>query len=411
MNEGSNMVAKNACWPGYLRKNGRKGIRNKLLILYTVECASFVAKEIGRLTASPHVDVVGFAGCTDNEYAVRLLIALIRHPNVGGVLVVGLGCEYIQPKWLATIAEEEGKLASWLFIQQTGGTEKSIKKGTKLAAAFLQELQKTPQTSMYITDLVLGAECGGSDYTSGLAGNAVVGRLFNRLVSIGGTALFEEILETIGLLELLQKRGANKKAKQQIEATYYKALQYCNSTRQYSISPGNFAGGLSTIEEKSMGAVIKSGTQPIQGVLKVAQNPPGKGLWLLDTTPDPHWMQFGIANPNDNEGLLALAASGCQLLLMVTGRGNVVGSAVAPVLKITGNHNTYLHMQGDMDFDAGLALTGQKTLAELEKDLLEMVLNVAIGKPTKSETLGHKEYHIPYKYQTPGGSKAGCAQQ
>jgi altronate hydrolase len=386
-------------WQGYARVDGQKGIRNKVLIIYTVECASFVAKEIARQAADNDIEVIGFSGCTDNEYAIRLIISLIRHPNIGGVLVVGLGCEYIQPEWLAQKAIDIGKKGDHFFIQDIGGTEKSIAKGLEIVWSMKKELEGTLRVEMGFEDLVIGAECGGSDYTSGLAGNVVVGRFYDKLVDAGGGAVFEEIVEAIGLVNLLTKRAASDKAKAEIDYTYYKALDYCKAVRQYSVSPGNFAGGLSTIEEKSMGAVIKSGTRPIQGVLKVGGNLPYNGLWLLDSTPDPYWMGFGITNPNDNEGLMDLISCGCHLVFLVTGRGNVVGSAVAPVIKITGNSATYTRMSGDMDFDAGLVLEGKCTQDELTDRLAVMVAEVAGGKMSKSEALGHKEYFIPYKYQ------------
>jgi altronate hydrolase len=386
-------------WQGYGRQDGRKGIRNKILVIYTVECSSFVAKEIARLSNHNDVECVGFSGCTDNEYAVRLIISLIRHPNIGGILAIGLGCEYIQPEWLANIAAEEGKEQAWMFIQNEGGTEKSIAKGLAVVKNMQEVLLNTPRVEMKAADLVIGAECGGSDYTSGLAGNVVVGRFFDQLVEAGGTAIFEEIVEAIGLVDWLAKRAASETAREEILFTYNKALNYCKEVRQYSVSPGNFAGGLSTIEEKSMGAVIKSGTKPIEGVLKVAGKPPRPGLWLLDSTPDPYWMQFGITNPNDSEGLMDLISCGCHIVFLVTGRGSVVGSAVAPCIKITGNSDTYARMEGDMDFDAGLVLNGDCTLDELAQRLAAMVAAAAAGSLTKSESLGHKEYCIPYKYQ------------
>ncbi len=386
-------------WQGYARKNGLKGIRNKVLVIYTVECSSFVAKEIVRQAADSEVEVVGFSGCTDNEYAVRLLISLIRHPNIGGVLAVGLGCEYIQPEWLADIAREEGKEAEWMFVQNEGGTKKAISKGHEIVNKMLDALKNTPRIDMNMSDLMIGAECGGSDYTSGLAGNVVVGRFFDKLVDAGGMALFEEIVEAIGLDKLLADRAVDEQAKKEIQSTYDKALDYCKSVHQYSVSPGNFAGGLSTIEEKSMGAIIKSGTKAIQGVLKVGGRPQHPGLWLLDSTPDPYWMQYGITNPNDNEGIMDLISCGCHIVFLVTGRGNVVGSAVSPVIKITGNSETYSRMEDDMDFDAGLVLNGKSTLDELAMHLARMVADTAAGTATKSEVLGHKEYFIPYKYQ------------
>lgn len=386
-------------WQGYRRQSGPPGIRNRVLVIYTVKCSEFVARRIVEQSNHPDVELVGFDGCTDNQYAVDLLISLIRHPNVGAVLAVGLGCEYIQPQWLADIAEAAGKPARWMFIQQQGGTEPSIRQGLAWVAELLEELKNTPRVEMGMSDLIIGAECGGSDYTSGLAGNVVVGRFFDRLVDAGGAAIFEEIVEAIGLDKLLVNRAASEQAAREIRYTYDKALDYCRSVRQYSVSPGNFAGGLSTIEEKSMGAVIKSGSRPIQGVLKVSVSPPHGGLWLLDSTPDPHWMQFGITNPNDNEGLMDLASCGAHIVFLVTGRGNVVGSAVAPCIKITGNHETFTRMAGDMEFDASPILRGAVTQAELAGQLADYVAQVAAGTPTKSEALGHREFFIPYKYQ------------
>ena len=386
-------------WQAYARKDGKKGIRNGVLVVYTVKCAEFVAQQIVRQSNHPDVELVGFDGCTDNQYAVNLLISLIRHPNVGAVLAVGLGCEYVQPEWLADIAEKEEKPAAWMFIQQEGGTIKSVEKGLAWIRTAVEELRHTPRVPMNFSELVIGAECGGSDFTSGLAGNVVVGRFFDALVDAGGIAIFEEIVEAIGLGEQLLSRAANEQAGKEIQFTYDKALSYCRQVRQYSISPGNFAGGLSTIEEKSMGAVIKSGSRPIQGVIKVSCPPTHPGLWLLDSTPDPYWMQFGITNPNDNEGLMDLISCGAHIVFLVTGRGNVVGSAVSPCIKITGNGETFARMREDMDFDASPVLQGTCSMEELTEQLRGMVMDTAAGVPTKSEALGHKEFFIPYKYQ------------
>lgn len=406
------MELKDLTWQGYARRNGKKGIRNRVLVIYTVKCAEFVAQRIVELADHPDVELVGFDGCTDNQYAVNLLISLIRHPNVGAVLAVGLGCEYVQPEWLADIASQEGKPSQWMFIQNEGGTMPTVEKGTAWVEWTLKQLKSTPRVEMNMEDLVIGAECGGSDYTSGLAGNVVVGRFFDKLVDAGGTAIFEEIVEAVGLDRLLTARAATPKAREEIQYTYDKALDYCKAVRQYSVSPGNFAGGLSTIEEKSMGAVVKSGSRPIQGVIKVAAPPTGHGLWLLDTTPDPYWMQFGITNPNDNEGLMDLISCGSHLVFLVTGRGNVVGSAVAPCIKITGNSETYRRMEGDMDFDAGPVLRGELSLNELTSHLTRLAADTASGKLTKSEALGHKEYFIPYKYQEKeAGARRPCGQE
>ena len=395
---------------GYQRKDGRLGIRNRVLVIYTVKCAEFVAQKIVERADHLDVELIGFPGCTDNQYAVNMLISMIRHPNIGAVLAVGLGCEYIQPEWLADIATKEGKLSHWMFIQKEGGTQSTIEKGLAWVAWALKQLQDTPRSEMRLKDLVIGAECGGSDYTSGLAGNAVVGRFYDKLVDLGGTAIFEEIVEAIGLRDMLVNRGETEEVRQQLSYTYDKMLDYCKSVRQYSISPGNFAGGLTTIEEKSMGALVKSGSRPIQGVTKVAVPPTKPGLWLLDSTPDPYWMQFGITNPNDNEGLMDLISCGAHIVFLVTGRGSVVGSAVSPCIKITGNHATFERMAEDMEFDASPILSGEKSRDAMAEALAVHVAEIASGVLSKSEAMRHKEFYIPYKYQDKNIPPKACEQ-
>lgn len=401
------MIAPSPSWTGWLRPDGRKGIRNLVLVVYTVECAKFVAHEIAR--GEEDVHVIGFPGCYDNAYAIRLMLALARHPNVGAVLAVGLGCEYTQPGRIADVVRASGRPAENFFIQDAGGTSSSIAKGQEIVARLRAQIREAvPRVSMTPADLVVGCECGGSDGTSGLAGNPVVGAFFDRLVDAGGTAVFEEVVEMIGLRDILLARAADAEAAGQLGAVYDKAAEYCRSVRQYSASPGNFAGGLTTIEEKSMGALAKSGSRPIRGVIKVAQRPPSPGLWLLDSVPDPHFMQFGYTNPNDTEGLMDLISAGAQIVLFVTGRGSVIGSPVAPLIKITGNAATYRRMQEDMDFDASPLLTGASTLAEKAGELFDLVVSVAAGEPTKPERLGHREYFIMYKHQDTPGLLEGC---
>lgn len=212
----------------------------------------------------------------------------------------------------------------------------------------------------------------------------------------------------IGLKHILLSRAVDATARTQLEATYDKAEAYCKSVRQWSVSPGNFAGGLTTIEEKSMGALAKSGTRPIQGVIKVAQRPPKPGLWLLDSVPDPHFMQFGYTNPNDTEGIMDLICAGSQIVLFVTGRGSVIGSPVSPLVKVTGNSRTFARMRDDMDFDAGRILSGEQTLADSAAELEQLIVSVASGSPSKPEALGHREYFVMYKHQDTPSLEAGC---
>ncbi|MDE3150155.1 MAG: UxaA family hydrolase [Acidobacteriota bacterium] len=397
---------RNAAWQGYLRPDGRKGIRNLLLVVYTVQCAEFVAQEVAR--GEPDAHVVGFPGCYDNAYAIRLMLALARHPNVGGVLAVGLGCEYTQPARIADAVRASGRPANSFFIQEHGGTRSSIEYGKRLLAALRQDASTAPRVPMDWRDLVVGCECGGSDATSGLAGNPVVGRFYDLLVDLGGTAIFEETVEMIGLREVLTHRGKTPAAQQMLRETYDKAERYCRSVRQYSIAPGNFAGGLTTIEEKSMGAFAKSGSRPIEGVIRVAEQPPHPGLWLLDSVPDESFMQFGYTNPNDTEGIMDLISAGAQVILFVTGRGSVIGSPIAPLIKITGNSKTFRNMEQDIDFDAGCVLDGRMTMDAAAVALAELVHSAAGGAMTKPEQLGHREYFIMYKHQNTPSLAEGC---
>lgn len=396
-----------ASWTGFLRPDGRKGIRNVVLVIYTVECAQHVAHAIA--AGEEDVHVIGFSGCYDNAYAIRLLVALARHPNVGAVLSVGLGCEYTQPEGLAGAVRASGRPAEWFFIQQQGGTLRSIAAGRAIVRRLREQIRiETPRVLMTLADLTIGCECGGSDGTSGLAGNPAVGACFDQLVDAGGRAVFEETVEMIGLRGHLEQRAASPAVAAELTAAYDKAERYCREVRQYSVSPGNFAGGLTTIEEKSLGAFAKSGSRPIQGVIKVGEPPRGPGLWLMDTVPDEHFMQFGYTNPNDTEGIMDLISCGAQVVCFVTGRGSVIGSPIAPLIKVTGNSATFHALADDMDFDAGRVLTGEITLAAAGRELTELVIRTAAGAPTKPEVLGHREHFIMYKHQSTPALTAGC---
>jgi altronate hydrolase len=392
---------------GFLRADGRKGIRNVIVVVYTVECASFVAHAVGQDEKDVHV--IGFPGCYDNAYAIRMMLALVTHPNVSACLAIGLGCEYTQPEKLAEAARASGRPADWFYIQETGGTRAGIERG-KSALTLLRARMEESAKDVAIgwEDLTIGAECGGSDGTSGLAGNPVVGKFFDLLVDRGGTAVFEETVEMIGLRDVLLARAAHEIAARELDAAYGKAAEYCRAVRQYSVSPGNFAGGLTTIEEKSMGAFAKSGSRSIQGVLRVSQSPPSAGLWLLDSVPDAHFMQFGYTNPNDTEGIMDLISTGAQIVLFVTGRGSVIGSPIAPLIKVTGNSRTFQRMREDMDFNAGAILNGEQTLDEAAAALLDLVAGVASGIQSKPEALGHREYFLMYKHQDTPSLTGGC---
>ncbi|MCD8482129.1 MAG: UxaA family hydrolase [Verrucomicrobia bacterium] len=393
-------------WPGYVRPDGQLGIRNLLLVVYTVECSRFVAEKIAAEFQS--AQVIGFHGCYDNPYAVRQLLALARHPNVGAVLFVGLGCEYTRAEKLAHCVQQSGKPAESFLIQANGGTLTSVLRGKERLSALKARADLAPRCRMNVQHLTIGCECGGSDSTSGLAGNPLVGKFFDHLVDAGGTALFEETVEMIGLENVLTSRAASPSVAQQLSATYAKAENYCQRVRQYSASPGNYAGGLTTIEEKSLGAFAKSGSRPIQGVIRTSTTPPHCGLWLLDTVPDNHYIDFGYTNPNDSEGITALVSCGCHIVLFVTGRGSLIGSPIAPLIKVTANGDTFQRMQGDIDFDASGILAGTESLEAAAVRLQHAIVAVASGQKSCAEALGHHEYLIPYKFQNRNQPKDQC---
>lgn len=382
---------------GYQRRSGPPGIRNIVASIHTVECSSFVSNQIASM--DPRIHALGFPGCYRNDYAARLMTALGSHPNVGAVLLLSLGCEGTDAAELADSIRASGRPVEVLRIQECGGTVPTIEQGRSIVGRMLAELDRTPRVAMAVSDLVVGTECGGSDATSGIAANPAVGRAFDLLVDAGGTAIIEETLEMVGCAEVVAARGVNSEVSRQLRAAVEKAENFSLRIDQFSLAPGNHEGGLTTIEEKSMGAFAKCGTRPVQGVIKVAQRPPGNGVYVLDSVPDPSPFLFGYSNPNDSEGILDLISCGAHVIAFTTGRGSVIGSVISPVVKICGNPGTYARMSGDMDVNAGRIMTGELTIAEVGREIFELILRVAAGESTKSEALGHREYFIPYKVQ------------
>lgn len=387
---------------GYVRPDGSKGIRNKVLVIYTVECCRALSERIARhfQELGQDVEAVGTSSCLDNQADIRRLLRFSTHPNVGAVLAIGHGCEYTKPQKIAEFARQRGRESQWFYQQEAGGSVKGYDKGLEIVRELLKKLEATPREPMYLSELVLAGECGGSDFTSGLAGNALIGRVFDRLVDAGGTAIFEELCEGLGLKEYLAARAATPRVADDIRRAYDKTMEFCVKYGHFSIAPGNMDGGLTTIEEKSMGAMVKSGTRPIRGVLKIAQAPKKPGLYLLDTTPDE---KLEPAHPEaaDPSDMLDLIACGAHIVFLVTGRGHVVGTPVSPVIKVTGNPRTYGRMKDDIDFCAAPALTGDRSLDDLSDDLLELVSRVAQGERTNAERLGHREGILYFNYQDP----------
>lgn len=386
----------------YLRKDGRKGIRNVLAVVYLVECAHHVAREITFPFREQGVHLIGFTGCYPNAYSHRMLQQLCTHPNVGGVLLVSLGCEGFNRGELMRTIRDSGRPVHTIVIQGTGGTRKSIAEGQKWVAQTRQEIDQVPRTEMAIEELIVGTICGGSDATSGITANPAMGRAFDLLVAQKAAAIFEETGELIGCEYIMADRAARAELKPELIACVEKAAKHYTVLGHGSFAPGNADGGLTTQEEKSMGAYSKSGSAPIDGILKPGDVPPQGGLYLLDVVPDGE-VRFGFANINDNAEIGELIACGSHVILFSTGRGSVVGSAISPVIKVCANPETYRRMSEDMDVNAGRILEGAATLDEVGKEIFNRIIATAQGAPTASEQLGHQEFALTYKSFEPIG--------
>jgi altronate hydrolase len=390
---------------GFVRTDGRKGIRNVVAVVYLVECARHVAREIVLPMRDRGVHLIGFSGCFPNAHAERVIRRLCTHPNVGAVLLVSLGCEGFDRHGLLKAVEASGRPVCTLVIQESGGTAATIDAGRAWVAEVHAQLQATPRVEMGIEELVVGTVCGGSDATSGLTANPAVGRAFDRLIDEGATAIFEETGELIGCEQAMAQRAASEELGREIIQAVAKAARVYDALGHGSFSPGNAQGGLTTIEEKSLGAYCKSGSSPISGLLKPGDLPPRGGLYLLDVVSDGP-LRFGFPNICDNAEIAELMACGAHLVLFTTGRGTVVGSAISPVVKICANPDTYRAMSADMDLDAGRILEGRATLDEVGREIVDLVLRTTGGAPTASERLGHQEFILTYKWFEPIGP--GC---
>jgi len=387
---------------GFLRSDGRKGIRNCIVVAYLVECAHHVAREIVDAFRGQPVHLIGFGGCYPNAYADRMMNRLCTHPNVGGALLLSLGCESFNRHRLEENIAKTGRPVSSVVIQQTGGTRKSIEAGKDWVREALEQVAKVPRAPLHVNELVVGTVCGGSDATSGISANPAVGRAFDLLVEQGAATIFEETGEMIGLEEAMSARAVTPELGVELKKSVEKAAYYYKVMGHASFAPGNAEGGLTTIEEKSIGAYCKSGDSAISGLIKPGDVPRKGGLYLLDVVPDGE-PRFGFPNINDNAEIAELIACGSHVILFTTGRGSVVGSAISPVIKICANPETYDRMRDDMDVNAGRILRLEASVDEVGHEIYGKVLEVASGVQSCSESLGHQEFVLTYKSFEPIG--------
>jgi altronate dehydratase large subunit len=387
---------------GYVRSDGRKGIRNCVVVAYLVECAHHVAREIAESFKGEPVHLIGFGGCYPNAYADRMMNRLCTHPNVGAALLLSLGCESFNRHKLAESIATTGRPVHTIVIQQTGGTKKSIDAGVDWIRQALKETAQVPRAPLKVNELVVGTICGGSDATSGISANPAVGRAFDLLVQEGAAAIFEETGEMIGLGDVMASRAVTPELGHELRLSVDKAAYYYRQMGHASFAPGNAEGGLTTIEEKSIGAYCKSGDSPISGLIKPGDIPHKGGLYLLDVVPDGA-PRFGFPNINDNAEIAELIACGSHAILFTTGRGSVVGSAISPVIKVCANPETYERMRDDMDVNAGKILRLEASVDEVGEEIYQKLLDVASGVQSCSESLGHQEFVLTYKSFEPIG--------
>jgi len=387
---------------GFLRSDGRKGIRNCIVVAYLVECAHHVAREIVDSFRGQPVHLIGFGGCYPNAYADPMMNKLCTHPNVGGALLLSLGCESFNRHRLAEEVAKTGRPVTTVVIQQSGGTRKSIDAGRAWVEQALKEIAGVPRAPLGVNELVVGTVCGGSDATSGISANPAVGRAFDMLVQQGAATIFEETGEMIGLEDVMSARAVTPELGHELKASVEKAAYYYKQMGHASFAPGNADGGLTTIEEKSIGAYCKSGDSPISGLIKPGDVPRRGGLYLLDVVPDGE-PRFGFPNINDNAEIAELIACGSHVILFTTGRGSVVGSAISPVVKICANPETYERMRDDMDINAGKILRLEASVDEVGEEIYRKVLEIASGIESCSESLGHQEFVLTYKSFDPIG--------
>lgn len=374
---------------GYRRSNGKVGIRNHVLIFPTIVCASEVARKISSEVPGTVYAIHG-CGCghigEDKEQVIRTMVGFTGHPNVAGVLLVGNGCELITPDVIAGELAKVGQRVETISVQEAGGTSKCVEEGKKLAEKLLTEASSANRESVDISELILGLECGGSDALSGLTANPALGVASDLLVAEGGTAMFTETTEMLGTEQILAKRAADAEVEKRIyeiiAAAEAKAKSMGVDIRGSQPSPGNIKGGLTTIEEKSLGCIRKGGSTTIMQVVKYAEQPTKKGLVIMDGT---------ALDVMSNTGLIA---SGAQIIVFTTGRGTPVGTPTAPVIKVSTNSITYDRMKENIDINAGVIVDGKATLQNVGEQIFNEILEVASGKLTKAEILGHREFDI-----------------
>ena len=379
---------------GYRRQDGRTGARNHVVVMPGVICADVSARRIAYATDAVYLQNPYGCGQTgaDTERTLHILSGLLANPNVYGALIVGLGCEFLSEGRYREAIERKspGKPICYVCIQTDGSIAGAVEKGIHAVRELIRKARECVRTECSMSELLLGLECGGSDPTSGLSANVVLGEVSDRIVDMGGTTVISETVEAIGAEHILLERGATPDIGRAIyncvreKDAAFSALG--ENIRDSNPSPGNIKAGISTLEEKSLGCIIKSGTRPFTALIAYGDPVNASGAVFMDTT------AFDAAS------ITAKIAGGCQVVAFTTGMGNPIGSTIAPVIKMTGNMETYRKMGDMIDFESGGTLTGEKTIAQSADELMELILRVCSGEPVRAEINGADVISIDHRH-------------
>jgi len=402
---------------GYRRADGRVGVRNIVAVIPSCGCALHTARLIAsRVKGAMLLDYNGGCGETDADIqlATRLLAQYGRHPNVIGSLVISLGCETLDARDLTQRIACGTAPCELLVIQELGGTRRTMEQGVRLAEQMLARVKGLEREPCPLSALTIGLECGGSDATSGMAANLAMGVFSDLMAAQGAKVILSETSELLGAEHVLNERAANADVARRLLRAIDDCEVFLKATGEDFMgkqpspgnveggittvevflkatgedfmgkqpSPGNVEGGITTVEEKALGDVLKGGTTPIVDVLEYGVPPAMPGLSFMDTP------------GNDLASVTGMAAAGSQIVVFTTGRGNPLGNAIAPVIKITGNSYTYGRMGEDIDIDASTIISGAETVAQVGAHIYDFLIRVASGERTAAEVLGHAEFML-----------------
>lgn len=377
---------------GFVRPDGRAGVRNRVLVVATSDCAEPAA----RLIAQGMDDVVSVTqhlGCIALE-TVTTLVGAAKNPNIFAALLVSMGCEGIEAAPMMSEIEKTGKPVELVRIQEIGSTRKTVARGREIVQKMLAEARQQKRETLDLSQLAVGLKCGGSDTTSGIAANPAIGAMADMLVDAGASVVMIEPIEAIGAEEFLASRAASESVKKQV-------LKWISDEEKRWTVPGasvdfmcrgNIDGGLTTLEEKALGAIHKGGHRPIQGVLKNKRG-------FLEMVPQSGGFYLQEGTHEEIPAITYMAAAGVNIIIFATGRGGVFGHAICPVVRVTGNPETWARMNEDMDINASTIMEGKESIESVGKRILDEVVAVASGKSTISEELGLDNFAV-WKYDT-----------